>query len=255
MTLLLPNAFLQVPIAHRGFHGGQNGVENSREAIAKAVALGYGIELDLQCSSDGQAMVFHDETLNRMTGVAGRVMDKTAAELGAVQLLGGQTGIPALVDILAQVAGKVPLLIEIKYKLGELDPTDGQLEGATAAALHSYRGPVAVMSFNPHSVAHMAKLAPEIPRGLTTDSFSAKDWPDISEQRLQQLRRLDGYDAMEAGFISHDQSDLANARVAKVKSAGHPVLCWTITSEAEEAIARQMADNITFEGYAARITP
>ena len=60
MTLLLPDAFLQVPIAHRGFHGGQNGVENSREAIAKAVALGYGIELDLQCSSDGQAMVFHD---------------------------------------------------------------------------------------------------------------------------------------------------------------------------------------------------
>ena len=74
-------------------------------------------------------------------------------------------------------------------------------------------------------------------------------------QRLQQLRRLDGYDAMGAGFISHDQSDLANARVAEVKSAGHPVLCWTITSEAEEAIARQMADNITFEGYAAQITP
>ena len=255
MTPLLPEAFLQVPLAHRGYHGGLMGVENSREAIANAVAHGYGIELDLQLSSDGQAVVFHDDTLTRMTGVSGHVIDKSAAELSAIQLSGGQSGIPSLVEILAQVAGKVPLLIEIKFQPGDLGPTDGQLEQATAAALNSYSGPVAVMSFNSHSVALMAKLAPEIPRGLTTDSFCATEWPDVSKQRLQQLQRHDGFDEMGAGFISHDYRDLSSARVAEVKSAGHPVLCWTITSQADEITARQIAENITFEDYAAQITP
>ena len=255
MTPLLPEAFLRVPLAHRGYHGRLTGVENSREAIANAVAHGYGIELDLQLSSDGQAMVFHDETLTRMTGLGGHVIEKSAAELGAIQLSGGQSGIPSLGDVLAQVAGKVPLLIEIKYQIGDLGPTNGQLERATAAALTSYFGPAAVMSFNSHSVALMAKLAPEIPRGLTTDSFSAADWPDVPKHRLQQLQQLDGFDEMGAGFISHDYRDLSSAHVAEVKSAGHPVLCWTVTSQDAEIKARQIADNITFEDYAAQITP
>ncbi len=160
MNPLLPDAFRQVPLAHRGYHGGPNGVENSREAIANAVANGYGIELDLQLSADGQAMVFHDDTLDRMTCKSGQVLDKSAAKLGTILLSGGQTGIPTLAEILKQVAGKVPLLIEIKYQNADLGPTSGQLERATAAALQSYSGAVAVMSFNPHSVAHMAKFAP-----------------------------------------------------------------------------------------------
>ncbi|XXK31892.1 glycerophosphodiester phosphodiesterase family protein [Rhodobacteraceae bacterium nBUS_24] len=255
MNPLLPDAFRQVPLAHRGYHGGPNGVENSREAIANAVANGYGIELDLQLSADGQAMVFHDDTLDRMTCKSGQVLDKSAAKLGTILLSGGQTGIPTLAEILKQVAGKVPLLIEIKYQNADLGPTSGQLERATAAALQSYSGAVAVMSFNPHSVAHMAKFAPKIPRGLTTDSFAAKDWPDVPEARLLDLQRHDGFDAMGAVFISHDHRDLANSKVAEVKSNGLAVLCWTVTSEREEIRARRIADNITFEGYPANIAP
>lgn len=255
MTPLLPDAFLQVPLAHRGYHGRLKGVGNSREAIANAVAHGYGIELDLQLSSDGQAMVFHDDTLNRMTKVRGAVFEKTAADLGNILLAGGRTAIPRLSDILDLIVNKVPLLIELKDQSGNLGPTDGHLERATAVALRNYSGAVAVMSFNPHSVAYMAKFAPEIPRGLTTDSFAAKEWPTVPQARLDHLRKFEELEVIGAGFISHDHRDLTNPMVAELKAAGCAILCWTIETADQERRARQIADNITFEGYAAQIAP
>lgn len=255
MTPVLSDAFLRAPIAHRGYHGGAGGAENSREAIARAVAKGYGIELDLQLSADGQAMVFHDETLARMTGKTGRVIEKSAAELGALQLIGGHSGIPTLAQVLAQVSGDVPLLLEVKDQSGVLGPCDGRLEQEVAALLGTYGGPAAVMSFNPNSVAYLAKLAPGVPRGLTTDDFSSKGWPDVPKERLAYLRRLDQLQELGACFISHDHSDLKGPSVTKARAAGLAVLCWTIETVDQENRARQMADNITFEGYAAQIAP
>ena len=150
----LPAAFLTQPPAHRALHDSAAGrPENSRAAVRAAVAAGYGIEIDVQLSSDGQAMVFHDEDLDRLTSDCGPVRARTAAELGRTRLRDAEDGIPTLPEVLALIGGRVPLLIEIKDQTLTMSETDGRLEAATAAALASYTGPVAVMSFNPHAVA------------------------------------------------------------------------------------------------------
>ena len=156
----LPESFLKAPLAHRAYHDrSARRPENSRAAVRAAVAAGYGIEIDLQLSSDGQAMVFHDYDLKRLTGHGGRVRARTAAELGAIRLLDAEDGIPTLAEVLAIVGGRVPLLIEIKDQDGAMGPGVGPLEKATARALQDYRGDIALMSFNPHSVAALAECA------------------------------------------------------------------------------------------------
>jgi len=144
----------------------------------------------------------------------------------------------------------VPLLIELKDQDGAMGPGIGPLEAATIDALAGYRGPVAVMSFNPHSVAELARLAPALPRGLVTGGFAPADWP-LSTQRCAQLRDIPDFDSSNAAFISHDAENLSNPRVHALGARGVPVLCWTIRSPQEEAIARRVADNVTFEGYRA----
>jgi glycerophosphoryl diester phosphodiesterase len=250
----LPPEFLAVPLAHRGLHG-PGRPENSAAAVAAAIAAGYGVEIDLQSSVEGRAMVFHDATLDRMTGATGRVRDRTAADLAALALRGGDgAGIPTLSEVLALVGGRVPLLIEIKDESGAFGPVDGALERATAAALEGYAGPVAVMSYNPHSVAAMARLAPHLPRGLVTEAFPLKDYhwarsdPE-GEARIRELAAIADFDAVDASFVSHDHRDLDRPRVGELAARGVPVLTWTIRSPAEEAAARRIARNITFEGY------
>jgi glycerophosphoryl diester phosphodiesterase len=244
----LPAAFLTRPIAHRGLHG-RAGPENSRAAIAAAVSAGYGIEIDLQASRDGVAMVFHDAHLDRLTRAKGPVAARTWAELTRLRLRGTSERIPTLREVLALVAGRVPLLIEVKDQSHTLGPVDGRLEADTAKALADYKGPVAVMSFNPHSVAAFAAHAPDLPRGLVTCAFTAEDWPGIPTDRLTQLATLDAVAQTGALFISHDWRALDMPQVARLKAAGLPILCWTIRSPAQEAKARQVADAITFEGY------
>jgi len=248
----LPAAFLDRPIAHRGFHDLAAGrPENSREAALAAVERGYGIELDLQLSRDGAAMVFHDYDLRRLTGAEGPIRQRDAADLAALPLTGGESGIPRLEDFLALVAGRVPLLIELKDQDGQMGAAGiGPLERATAAALEGYDGAAAVMSFNPHSVALMARLAPDRPRGITTSAYRAEDWGLLRAPVRDRLRDIPDYAETGACFISHEASDLARPRVAELKRAGAAILCWTIRSPQAEAEARRIADNVTFEGYA-----
>ena len=256
MRLPLPDAFLRLPIAHRALHdAGARRPENSPRALQAAIDAGYGIEIDLQPSAEGVAMVFHDDTLDRLTYGTGPVRGQTVAQLQAQRVRSSDDPIPTLAQVLAQVGGRVPLLIEIKDTSGNFGPTDGVLEAATAQALAGYQGPVAVMSFNPHAIEHMARLAPDVPRGLVTYAFPASDFdgpigPEL-EQHRQRLAAIADYDAVGASFISHHWRDLDRARVAELKAAGASVLCWTIRSEAEEAQARQVAQNITFERYLA----
>lgn len=254
MPVPLPDAFLKVPIAHRGFHDKVTGKpENSRAAFRAAVAEGYGIECDIQPSGDGVPMVFHDYDLKRLTGTSGRIRGRTAAELGATGLAGGNEGIPTLAEMLDLVAGRVPLLVEIKDQDGAMGPDVGPLEQAVAEALRGYQGPVALMSFNPHSVAALADAAPNVPRGIVTSAYTAKDWPLLPAAVRDRLRGIPDYDAVGASFVSHEATDLNRPRVAELKAGGAEVLCWTIRSAEGEAKARRIARNITFEGYKASL--
>lgn len=248
----LPAPFLRVPLAHRALHDRrQQRPENSPAAIRAAVEAGYGIEIDVQGTRDGQAVVFHDEWLERLTHATGLVKNRTAAELGQIPLRDSNDCIPTLAAVLDMVAGRVPLLIEIKDQTDRMAETDGQLEAAVAQALENYSGHVAVMSFNPHAVANMARLAPAIPRGLTTAAYDYEGWAPLAPERCDALREIADYDAVGACFISHEAADLARPRVLALKSAGAAILTWTVTSPAIEAQARKVADNITFEGYLA----
>ena len=245
----LPPGFAARPFAHRALHG-PGRPENSISAIRAAIAAGYGIEIDVQRSRDGTAMVFHDYHLGRLTEAEGPVAQRSAEELQRTRLLGAQAeGIPTLAQVLAEVAGQVPLLIEIKDQDGALGDRVGPLEEAIAADLARYRGPVAVMSFNPHSVARMAAALPDLPRGLTTCHFPPEDWPMVPEARRAELRRMPDLDRVGAVFISHQRDDLGSDEVARAKASGRAVFCWTIRSPEEEAAARKVADQITFEGY------
>jgi glycerophosphoryl diester phosphodiesterase len=252
MRVPLPPAFLTTPIAHRAYHDlAQGRPENSRAAIRAAIAAGYGIEIDLQLSRDGVPMVFHDETLERLTPRDGWLCDLTAAQLAEIPLKGGDETIPTLAEVLALVAGRVPLLIEIKDQTLRMAETDGRLEQATATALATYRGPVAVMSFNPHCIARMASLAPSLPRGLTTSAYDPADWHPLAPEICDRLRPIPDYDRTLSSFISHEHADLARPRVAELAAQGTAILCWTIKSPEQEVTARRIAQNITFERYAA----
>lgn len=252
MTPALPGVFTRTPIAHRALHDISDGrPENSRAAIRAAIAAGYGIEIDLQLTTDAQALVFHDYDLGRLTGQSGPVRGLSREQACSVALRHGDgETIPTLSEIVALVDGQVPLLIEIKDQDGAMGTAIGPLEQATAAALRGYSGPVAVMSFNPHSVARMAELAPDLPRGLVTSGYDPAEWP-LPVATCERLRQIPDFDSCGASFISHDKADLENPRVAELRADGVPVLCWTVRSPSEEAEARCHADNVTFERYLA----
>jgi glycerophosphoryl diester phosphodiesterase len=250
----LPAAFLGPPLAHRAYHDASEGrPENSRAAVRAAVAAGYGVEIDVQLSRDGIAMVFHDYELSRLTEATGPIAQRPARELGEIALRHGDEGIPTLAEILEIVGGQVPLLIEIKDQDGAMGANVGALEASVARALVGCDGPVAVMSFNPHSVAEMARQAPDVPRGLTTCAFRADDWPLLNATTRTLLARIPDFDRVGAAFISHDAVDLASDTVAAFKGKGVPVLCWTVRSPEAETQAREIADNVTFEGYPAAL--
>lgn len=252
----LAPGFLRRPLAHRGLHG-PGRPENSRAAVRAALAAGYGIEIDVQVSRDGVAMVFHDATLDRMTQAAGPVRARDAADLAALRLHGGDEGIPTLAEILDLVGGQGPLLIEIKdqAQAGAAGQARGvgPLEAAVAGLLAGWSGVadwVAVMSFSPASVAALARAAPVVPRGLTTFDWPATAAPDLPEATRARLRDIADFDAVGAAFVSHQASDLGRAPVQALRARGVPVLCWTIRSQAAEDAARAAgACNITFEGY------
>ncbi|MGH1423363.1 MAG: glycerophosphodiester phosphodiesterase family protein [Pseudooceanicola sp.] len=250
----LPASFLRAPLAHRALHDIAAGrPENSREAIKAAIAAGYGIEIDLQLSSDGQAMVFHDYDLERLTGRPGAVRQISAGDLGQIALTGGATGIPTFTEVLKIVAGRVPLLVEVKDQDGALGPGVGRLEEAAAKAVQGYTGPLAFMSFNPHSVRALAGLAPDVPRGIVTSAYRPADWMLVPAPTRVRLRGIPDIEGSGAAFISHEANDLTRPRVSALRAQGVTILCWTIRSAEEEAEARKVAQNVTFEGYAAAI--
>ncbi|WP_010138939.1 glycerophosphodiester phosphodiesterase family protein [Oceanicola sp. S124] len=251
-AVALPEVFSRLPVTHRALHDREAGrPENGIEAIRAAVEAGYGIEIDLQLSSDGVAMVFHDYTLDRVTGQTGDVDARSAADLQAIKLSGGEAGIPTLAEVLALVAGRVPLLVELKDQDGRTAHAPGTLEARAAEAVADYTGPLAFMSFNPEMVARLAELAPGVPRGITTCSYEGEHFAHLSEAARAHLQAIGDFDRTGSGFISHEWQDLGRNSVQALRARGIPVLCWTLRSPADEVQARALAENVTFEHYLA----
>jgi glycerophosphoryl diester phosphodiesterase len=249
---MLPKSFLARPLAHRAYHDKAHGrVENSLSAVKSAIEHGYGIEIDVQLASDGVAMVFHDYDLRRLTIEQGPLAQRSSAQLAQIPLMGDSTMIPTLAQVMDLVAGRVPVLIELKDQDGGLGPNTGPMGKAVAQVLEPYKGPVAVMSFNPHAMAEMGRLLPDVPRGLTTGLFNPTDWPTIAQPTLERLSQIPDYSHVGASFISHYHQELDHPRVSELNTQGAAILCWTIRSTEEATAAREYADNITFEGYAA----
>ena len=195
--------------------------------------------------------MFHDYHLDRLTAHRGPIAELREHELSQIALTGSHDTIPTLNEMLALIAGQVPLLIEIKDQDGNMGSNVGELEAAVADALQSYKGHIAVMSFNPNAVAVFAKLQPQTPVGLVTDSFSAEDWPTLSACMREHLAEISDFDRTGACFISHNQAKLHDPAVVRLKTRGVPILCWTVRSQDAEITARKIANNITFENYQA----
>lgn len=223
--------------AHRGLHG-EGRVENSPAAFAAAIERGMGIECDVQRSHDGQAMVFHDFTLERLTGESGPVAARSAAQLGQVALGGSGDRIPTLVQLLAQVDGKVPLLIEIKSRAGmHVAP----LCLAVRRALEGYRGPHAVMSFDPRAVRWFARHSPLTPRGLVMTEENDKALSG-------RIRRWAYLRLARPQFLAYDIRDLPSRFAARQRRRGLPLLTWTVRSPELAERAALHADAPIAEG-------
>ena len=247
---ILPPESITTPIAHRALHdGNQTRAENNLRAIDAAIAGGYGIEIDLQLSHDGTAMVFHDYSLNRLTNETGPIAQRSWRELTQTCFVTGELGVPTLDEVLEHVQGRVPLLIELKDQDGGMGQDIGRLEAAVASTFAGYRGPIALMSFNPHSVIRLAELCPDLPRGLTSCDFVTENWMLLKPQTRARLAQMPDYGRADASFISYRWQELGAPRVSELKSDGAAILCWTVCSPDEERAARKIADNITFENF------
>lgn len=236
----------QVAIAHRGLHDIKNGVvENSMLAVEAAIEHGYAIEVDVQLSSDGEAMVFHDHTLDRLTNETGCIGDFTAAELNGVAFANGTGTIPTLMQILDLVAGRAGMVIEVKSRWsGQTD-----LVRRTAQCLASYTGPAAVMAFDPVQVAWLAHEAPEVVRGMVADGATQDDYPWLPLSTRLSLREFRHADLTEPDFLSLDKHWLPCPVSRVYRKMRVPMICWTVRSEQEASDALRWCDQITFEGY------
>jgi glycerophosphoryl diester phosphodiesterase len=225
--------------AHRGLHG--PGVpENSPTAFAAALARGLGIECDIQRSSDGHAMVFHDATLDRLTAQTGPVARRTAAELGQIRLTGGEDGIPTLRQLLDQVAGQVPLLIEIKSPRDDARRI-GALCLSVRRVLEGYQGAHAIMSFDPRIVRWFARHSPLTLRGLVVTEEDDKALPGMVRRRLALWHG-------KPDFLAYDIRDLPSRFAAAQRRRGLPVTTWTVRSAEHRERAALHADAPIAEG-------
>ena len=153
--------FLGRNFAHRGLHSEDQSVpENSMKAFALAAEAGYGMELDVQLSKDGQVVVFHDDTLDRACGVAARVDELDYAALRTLSLFGTEEHIPLFSEVLALVNGRTPLIVELKN-----GHSNDELCEKTYAMLRKYPGAYCIESFNPLIVAWFRFHAPAVLRG------------------------------------------------------------------------------------------
>lgn len=242
-------AFLTArPIAHRGLHDYAKGVvENTATAFTAAIAHGYAIECDLQLTKDGEAVVFHDEHLERLTEGSSMVKDLTAAEMRALTIRNSKDHVQTLAELLAQVKGQVPLIIELKSHWDG----DERLAARALQILSGYEGPHAVMSFDPDVIAAVRRISPQTIRGIVAERAFDSCYDFLPLKVQMELRTFSHVSRTRPDFASLYFGDLPWAPVTALRAAGLPVITWTIRSEAEAWTARRHSDQITFEGFRA----
>ena len=238
--------FKNLSYAHRGLHGGGR-AENSLSAFSAAADAGFAIELDVRLSSDGVLMVFHDDTLDRMTGATGRVDAMTAKELSALKLGETEDTIPTFSEVLSLVGGRVPLLVEIKEDAGKYSVTE-----KTAEALREYDGEFLIESFNPLALARVKKLMPEVVRGILSESFLKEKKYRSPTYFLLQNMLLNFLCKPDFVAFNHEHSKNCALRLVR-RVFRTPTVAWTVRGEREEVRAKAHGfDGIIFENYTPR---
>lgn len=236
------------PIAHRGLHDIANGVvENTASAFAAAIAGGYAIECDLQLTRDGEAVVFHDDHLDRLTEGHGLVKDFTVAELKAIPVRHSQDRVQTLSELLAQVKGQVPLVIELKSHWDG----DERLAARAIEVLKDYAGPYCLMSFDPDVIEAVRRRSPDTIRGIVAERATDSYYSTLPLARQLELRTFSHVERTRPDFLSFYFEELPWAPVTALRAAGLPVISWTIRSPQQAATARRCSDQITFEGFTA----
>ena len=237
--------FEECYIAHRGLHdNATDAPENSLPAFKKAVENGYGIELDVQLSSDGKLVVFHDADLKRICGVDKALVDCSFEELSSYPLADSDERIPLFEDVLKVVDGRVPLVVERK-KEGDCIATTR----AAAELLDSYNGVYCVESFHAGAMRWFRRNRPDVIRGqLSMDYFAWKvkqPWIVklvLSDLMLNFVSRPDfiAYDHRQAYRFSYRLL----RRLFTVEN-----VAWTVQSEEELEKAEKIFDCIIFDSF------
>ena len=222
-------------------------VENSASAFAAALSSGYAIECDLQMTADGEAVVFHDDTLDRMMDASGRVDGQTVKALKGLTFRHGKDRIQTLAELVDQVDGRETLVIELKSHWNG----DTALAARTVEVLAGYKGPFALMSFDPDMVAALADLAPGMVRGITADRTIDREYQLLPLSKRVAMRNFQHLPKTRAHFVSFNYAELPFEPVSEIRAAGHPIITWTIKSAEAAAQARRWSDQITFEGFMA----
>jgi len=232
------------PIAHRGLHRGREIPENSLLAFEHAIKAGHPIELDVIVLKDGTPAVFHDEDLQRLTGVLGATRSLTRAHLPLLSIYEGDQHIPTLREVCELVQGRVPLMVEIKC-----DQATGRDEAAVMQVLRGYQGEFAIQSFNPYVVLWFKKHAPKVTRGLL--SYDYRDGEsNLPEAKKILLRHLTFVPLVRPHFLSIDHEYLRAPAVRFYRDwMKIPVIAWTVRSQTRRAEIAQLCENIIFEGY------
>lgn len=236
----------QPAIAHRGLWSPDGPPENSLGAFQAACQAGYGIELDVQLTADGEAVVFHDSKLDRMCGRDGRISDYSAADLGQMKLNGSDETIPTLADTLTLIGHRAMVHIEIKTPYGEVGP----LERRVHEVLIDHNGPTCVIGFNPYSHAWFADHHPKILRGLDSYDYSKGQSPLAPDLR-KAFADLQHVSFARPHFLALSTDMLPGAKAEEFRAKGYPIIAWTLRSPQEWDAIKGGCDNLIFEGFSA----
>jgi glycerophosphoryl diester phosphodiesterase len=232
------------PIAHRGLHDAAAGIiENTPQAFRAAIDGGYGIECDLQISADGEAMVYHDDELGRLTEGEGRLDAMTASALQRVAFKGSSDRMLTLGALCDLVGGRTTLVIELKGHF----PGDTRLAARTASVLAGQQGPIAAMSFDPILMAAVRRLAPSLTLGLVAMK-RAPDTPTIA--RMSPFQYVRQMFAARTQFMAYRVQNLVSVPPLLARHVfGWPLLTWTVRTPEDRARAARYADQVIFEGF------
>lgn len=237
-----------VPIAHRGLFDTSVGrLENSRVAFQAAIDADLGIECDVRPAAGGLPVVFHDETIERLIDGEGRIADLGTDDLARLPYRGLDDTIMTFTELLQLVAGRVPLLVEIK---SEWNPPDHAFLFRLCRMAAYYDGPIALMSFDPAVMEVVKQYAPQVPRGIISGSYAGDGWwsDRIDALRAARLRDLAESGAVEPDFYAYEVGALSADAPRRVREElGLPLFTWTVRSAADRALAEKFADAPIFE--------